>query len=420
MLTLLIGAGLARIVGLVSIPILTRLYSPDDYGVLAVYTSIVAILVPFLTFRYVTAIPLPKTDAMAFNLFVLCAKLIVFWTAIITIALAVFGKTILSWFSMEELASYWWLIAIGVFGTASYELFSMWATRKKSYKIIAKTQFSQSLLGNMVKIGLGLFSVKTLGLIVGQVIAQSGGIGGYLKGILKDFKDLAPALKNKKQKLLAGYYKDFPRYRLPSQLLMTLSIQAPVLMMATLYDKEVTGQLSLAMMALSLPVGLVGGAMARAYYGEIAALGKNNIGKITKLTMSVQKKMFFVGIPLSITVFFLSEMFFVVAFGDEWRVAGSFASILAPFVLFQFTSSPLMEVVNILGKQIVYFVLHGLRVFGFLGVYVYLYANQISDKGFVVVVSLYLSAFYFFASMLVLTMLLKERKRFFINADKLS
>src|SRR5690606_24586213 len=162
-------------------------------GVPAVDTSLVAVLVPVLTVRDVTGIPLPRTDAMAFSLLVWCATLFVFWTALMSIALAVCGRTSRSWFSMEELASYWWLIAIGVFGTDSYELFSMWATRKKSYKIIAKTQFSQSLLGNMVKIGLGLFSVKTLGLIVGQVIAQSGGIGGYLKGILKDFKDLAPA-----------------------------------------------------------------------------------------------------------------------------------------------------------------------------------------------------------------------------------
>lgn len=136
MITLAMGAGLARIVGIASIPILTRLYSPDDYGVLAVYTSIVTVLVPILTFRYVTAIPLPKTDAMAFNLFVLCAKLIALGTLLIALTLGLFGHTVLGWFSMEELAPYWWLIAIGVMGTASYELFSMWATRKKDYKVI--------------------------------------------------------------------------------------------------------------------------------------------------------------------------------------------------------------------------------------------------------------------------------------------
>src|SRR5690554_1208562 len=166
MLTLIMGSGLARIVGLASIPILTRLYSPEDYGILAIYTSIVAVLVPVMTFRYVTAIPLPKTDAMAYNLFVLCAKLIILSALFIGLLLAIYGKTILEWFSMEELASYWWLIAAGAMGAASYELFSMWATRKKDYKTIARTQFGQSLLGNLVKLGLGMLAVKPLGLIV--------------------------------------------------------------------------------------------------------------------------------------------------------------------------------------------------------------------------------------------------------------
>lgn len=417
MFTLLIGAGLARVVGLASIPILARLYSPEDYGVLAVYTSIVAILAPILTLRYVTAIPLPKTDAMAFNLFALCAKLILFGTFFIAIILAKFRETIFGWFSIEELASYWWLIVIGVMGTAVYELFSMWATRKKDYKVIAKTQFSQSLSGNMIKIGLGLLTLKPLGLIVGQMVAQSGGIGTYLKNELKDFKQLQPILQSKKQKLLACYYQDFPKYRLPSQFLMVLSLQAPVLMMATLYDNEVTGQLSLAMMALALPVGLVGGAMAKAYYGEIAALGKNNLEKITALTLSIQKSLFLVGTPFAAIVFFLSEIIFTVVFGREWTMAGVFASILAPFILFQFTSSPLMEIINILGKQIVYLVLHSLRIVGFLGIYIFMSVNQIDAKGFVMVISLYLSAFYFFASALVLMMLLIERKRlrFYVN-----
>lgn len=411
MLTLVMGAGLARIVGLASIPILMRLYSPEDYGVLAIYTSIVAVLVPILTLRYVTAIPLPKTDAMAFNLFVLCAKLIALGTLLIALTLGLFGHTVLGWFSMEELAPYWWLIAIGVMGTASYELFSMWATRKKDYKVIAKTQFSQSLLGNLVKVGLGIIALKPLGLVFGQIIAQSGGIGSFLKSALKDFKKLYPLVSNKKQKLLASYYQDFPKYRLPSQFLMVLSVQAPVLMMAALYDKEVTGQLSLAMMALSLPVGLIGGAMAKAYYAEIASLGKNNIDKIARLTFTIQKKLFVIGIPLAILVYLLSEMAFVMAFGEAWAKAGMFASMLAPFVLFQFTSSPLMEVINILGTQIVYLILHSLRIIGLIALYLYAYYFQLQEGNFVVVVSAYLSLFYLLASVLVFSLLIVSKNK---------
>src|SRR5690554_58835 len=322
MITLVIGAGMARIIGLASIPILTRLYSPEDYGVLAIYTSIVAVLVPILTLRYVTAIPLPKTDAMAFNLFMLCAKLILVGTLLISLVLAFFGETVLGWFSMQEFAHLWWLIAIGMMGTATYELFSLWATRKKDYKVIAKTQFTQSLTGNVVKIGLGLLSLKPLGLVIGQLIAQSGGVGSLFKNAYQDFKKLYPSLSNKKQKLVAKYYQDFPWFRLPSQFLMALSTQAPILMMSALYDKESTGQLGLAVMALSLPVSLIGMSMSKAYYAEIASIGKTDPEKIWQVTVNVQKKLFIVGLPAAVFLLFFAKPLFGFVFGDEWHTAG--------------------------------------------------------------------------------------------------
>lgn len=401
MLILLMGSGLGRIVGLASIPILTRLYSPDDYGILAIYTSIVAILVPVMTLRYVTAIPLPKTDAMAFNLFVLCAKLIVLGTLLVGILLALYGKTILGWFSMEKLAAYWWLIAIGVMGASSYELFGMWATRQKNFKVIARTQISQSLLGNLVKIGLGLLAVKPFGLVAGQVIAQSGGIGSYLKSTSKDFKKLTPSLDNKKQKILAGYYQDFPKYRLPSQFLMVLSVQAPVIMMAALHGSAETGQLGLAIMALALPVSLVGGAISQAYYSEVAAIGKANVAKIRRITVNTQVKLLAISAPIALIFIIVAKHLFEVLFGEEWAVAGEYAAILAPYVLLQFTSSPLVQVINILGKQFFFLAINILRVAGLLSIYLCSSVFWLSAESLVMLISVFSFLFYLCVSIFI-------------------
>lgn len=47
MAKLLIGDGIARILGFVITPVLTRIYLPAEMGSLAVFTSFVAILIPF-------------------------------------------------------------------------------------------------------------------------------------------------------------------------------------------------------------------------------------------------------------------------------------------------------------------------------------------------------------------------------------
>lgn len=411
MLTLLAGASLARAVGLLSIPVLARIYSPEDFGTLALYISFVAILTPVMTLRYVQAIPLPKTDLMAFNLFCLCLKLVGFFTVVIALVLAVWGGTVLRWFDMEALLPWRWLIVLGTAGTALYELFSFWATRKKEYKAIAKTQLSQSLIGNIVKVGLGVLSFRPEGLIVGQFLSQSAGVISFFKSAKKDFRRYLPRVSKTKGKIVAAYYQDFVWFRLPSQLLMVLSMQAPVMMVAALYNKEVTGQLSLAMVALSLPVGLIGNAMSKAYYAEIAAIGKRNIEKIINITLSVQKKLFLVGLPISVLIYYLAESLFRVIFGEEWAMAGFFASVLAPFVLFQFTSSPLMEVINILGVQLVYLILQGLRLLGLMILFMIAFCFQMEVDYFIIALSVYFSVFYLLVSGMVVYLLFRRRGR---------
>src|SRR5699024_3256850 len=109
---------------------------------------LVSILAPIMTLRYVQAIPLPRHDTVAFNLFTLCAALSFIAVAILVVVSMTAGRMILTAFNMGELAQWQWLIILGTLGVSSYELLSLWATREKAYRDIAVTQFSQSLAGD--------------------------------------------------------------------------------------------------------------------------------------------------------------------------------------------------------------------------------------------------------------------------------
>lgn len=394
MLTLAAGAGAARIIGFASIPIVTRIYSPTDYGILALYASAITILTPFATLKYTTAIPLPKNDRMAINLLILSLILVGLVCFVISIPLFLFGDVVLSWFNMKELANWWWLIVLGVAGSAIYEIFSLWSTRKRKYRAIAISQFTQSITGNSVKIILGLLAFKPFGLIFGQFLAQSSGVGTLIKSSVQDYIKNKNSINLARIRLVAFYYRKFAYFRLPSQFLMALSVQAPVLIMAALYGKEVTGQLSLAIIAISLPAGLIGSVMSQAFYSEIALLGRHNMAKIRMITIEVQKKLFLVGIPCSLMIMLFAESIFSIVFGKEWSTAGRFASILAPFVLLQLTSAPLVQVLNITGSQITFLIINILRISG-LGLIFFIFSNVDADEiGLVKAVSAFLSVFY--------------------------
>jgi len=401
MLTLMVGSGLARIVGLLSIPILARIYSPEHFGVLALYAAFIAILAPLMTLRYVQAIPLPKTDLMAFNLFSICFKLIVLFSLVLSVVFTVWGGIILGWLGMEALLPWRWLIVLGAAGAALYELFSLWATRKKNYKLIARTQIHQSLIGSLAKIGIGLLDLKPVGLIFGQFLSQSAGSASLIKNVRAELSAFIPKAQRSKEKLLVKHYQDFVWFRLPSQVLMALSLQAPILMVANLYGSNITGQLSFAMIALSLPVSLIGVSMSQAYYAEVSRIGRGNPRQIKRITLEIQKKLFIAAAPIALFIFFCSEWIFVLVFGDAWRLAGEYASILSPFLLLKFTSSPLDQVFNVVGKQSIYLFINLARLISYSVVFWLGHTLIVDSSVFVFILSLVMAGHYLFVTILV-------------------
>lgn len=409
MLTLALGSSSARAIGILSIPIITRIYSPSDYGVLALYVSTVSILVPAATLRYGTAIPLPRKDAFAINILALGFILILLYCASLFIIFYFFSDIIFLQFNISELGSWWWLIIISVAGAATYELLNSWATRKKKYRAMATTQFAQSLIGSSSKIVLGLLGYKPVGLIIGQLLTHSSGSGGLIKASFKELRTLIPNIRINRIKFAAAYYRQFPVFRLPSQLLLQISSNAPVLMMSALYNKGLTGQLSLAIMAISLPTGIISQAISSAFYAEIAKIGKRDLEQVSSLTMDVQKKLFLIGIPITILIILLAEPMFKVVFGTEWQLAGKYAAILAPFILLQFTSNPLMQVLNIAGSQKHFLLINIARILGLAVLLLIFKTSEFHSEIFVAALSIYLSLYYLGTTLFIIFTVKKSK-----------
>jgi O-antigen/teichoic acid export membrane protein len=360
--TLTLGAGAARLIGFASIPVLTRLYSPEDFGVLAIFTAFVALLLPIVTLRYVVAVPLPRHDGMAMNLMALSAALMLTMSLMIGAGLWALGPIVFGLLSMDVLAPYWWLIILGIMGAGTYELLSMWATRRRAYPVIAQTQVLQSTTGALVKIGLGLFALKPLGLLLGQIVAQSGGIGSFVTRFRTDFRRSSTHINRRRVAFLARFYRGFPIYRLPSQLLLVFSVKAPLLFAAIVYDVETTGQLGLALMALALPMSLFGTTISKPYYAEVAQFGRKEAAKIRKLTIAIVKRLFLFSLIPAMALFFSGPTLFQLAFGDRWLLGGEIASILSLYLVAQFVVSPIVQALNVFGRQSLYLQLNVQRI----------------------------------------------------------
>lgn len=156
------GSAAAKVIGVVTVPVITRLYLPEHFGVLSVFTAIAALLVPFGTLRYSMAIPLPKRDGTATNLVVLCGLCLLVMSALTFLIFWLSAPAILRLLSMDEMLPYWWLLPLAIAGTGLYELLSNWAVREKAFKPLARTKVWQAIIGGSFKIGLGFLGIKPL------------------------------------------------------------------------------------------------------------------------------------------------------------------------------------------------------------------------------------------------------------------
>lgn len=400
MATLLMGNGAAKLIGLASIPVLTRIYAPEDFGVLSIYTALVAILAPLLTLRYVQAVPLPKTDELAANILALSGILFLIMTIALSLALFFLGEYFLAAISMDALIDWRWLIVFGAIGVGLYEGLTEWATRKKNYRIIAQTQFNQSVLGTVIKIFLGFFGLKPVGLLVGQFVAQGGGVGTYLKFFWRDIKLHARNVSWGRMNLMFRYYIGYPLFRLPSQALLIFSTQAPLFFTAAFYGTEITGQLGLALMALALPVSLLGESMSKAFYAEMASIGRRQPHKVKRLTYIVIQRLVWLSVVPAFVLIFWGRWIFASIFGAHWADAGQFASVLAIYLVFQFVQKPVSYLMFVFDgqKQLLY--LNAQRAIATILCFVIGWWLELSVVTTVLIYSIVLSFHYLFGTFL--------------------
>lgn len=345
------GAAGAKVVGMLTVPVITRIYLPEHMGVLSIFAALAALIMPFGTLRYTMAIPLPKHDGVAANLAVLCACSLLVVTLLVTLFLWIFAPPFLKMLSMEKLLPFWWLLPLAIGGSGLYEILGNWAIREKAFRPLARTRVWQSFIGSITKIALGLLGLKPLGLLIGQLFSQAGGSLSLLMSFQGKFKKTWRHVTRKRIGFVLRRYSDFPKFRLPSQFLLIASTKAPLLFFAWQFGADTTGQLGLALTMLALPMTLFGQTTGQAYYAEIAWIGHKKPKEIYRITKSITKRLFLVSIPPFLILLLFGPWLFDFVFGDVWADAGVFASLLSMFLLTQFISAPLMNVFNVFEKQ---------------------------------------------------------------------
>lgn len=400
--TLVAGSSFAKVIGLAAIPVITRLYTPEQMGVLNTYIAVVAILSPFGTLRYVAAVPVPRTTGLAANLFMLNLIILFCSTFLLSIIAWWAGHEILAFFSFSALSPFLLFIVGGFFFSGFQEILSLWGTRSKAYSTLAKGAALQALIGSLVKIALGIVGYKSSGLIYGQLAQSASGILPLFRMCYVEIGRFRKSINFSRIAKAAFFYSDMPRYRFPSHILLMGAMQGPLFFTAFVYGMDEAGQLGLALTALALPVSLIGAAAGNAYFAEISALGKGQSEQILQMTRALTKRLCWVSLAPAATLMFAGSWIFSTVFGADWVLAGEYARALSVYLVFQFISTPLGNALTLYRRQDLFFKMNLFRFF--MVVVIFLIAREIGVSSLTAVFSysLCMSLHYFFSNRLIM------------------
>lgn len=338
-LTLMTGTALAQLIPLMIAPVLSRIYSPAEFGRLALYMSIVQILGAVANGRYELAIVLPKERMEGVQLTLVSIMITIGVSLFSLLGILFFSEQISQLLGDPKLSSWLFMVPISVLMIGLFNALNYYNIREKKFKDIAKANVFKSSGGSIFQLFLGFAKYTAGGLIVGQVMSHFFGNIRLMKHFLKE-KDTIKQTQWMDLKSLANRYIDFPKFSLWGIFFNTLSVNLSNLFISWFYTLSSVGYYSHAYRYLGLPVALMSKSIGQVYFQKLS-VAKLDKDVAVKVFFSTLKKLTIASLAIFVPLFFIIEELFSLLFGEEWRIAGNYASYLIPLFFIRFIFAPL-------------------------------------------------------------------------------
>jgi O-antigen/teichoic acid export membrane protein len=346
----LVGATfISQVVLIMSSLIITRLYTPEDFGILAIFTSLVAQIIVCASFRYEWAIPLPEDDRVATDLLLLCLIITAGIAPLIAIGVIFAGHPIALWLNAPALEPFLWLLPIVVLFGGWYQSLNYWSLRQKAFGLLAQTKIAQTFWTLGSQISIGFVSPGPLGLLVGAAFNQMAGSGSQALFFWQNYQSKIQDFSGSRLIKISRKYSKFATLSVGSSIVEAMSLAAPALLIAVLYDAQAAGLFALAQRVTSIPANLVGKSMSQVFLAHASELIRDDPQELKRLFGRTGIFLFTISLFLSLGLFF-SPWVFPLAFGDRWQEAGIMAQYTIPMFVGSMTIGSL-TILEWLDKQ---------------------------------------------------------------------
>ncbi|HCX9054550.1 TPA: type 8 capsular polysaccharide synthesis protein Cap8K [Staphylococcus aureus] len=392
---MILSSGIAQVILIITTPIITRLYSPAEFGEFTIFSNIAMILIPIINARYDLLIVNAKNDRSA-NILSQISFLISLLILLILIPIFAISAWLYPNFKLDFI-----FIIIMLFLVSLTNIFTNYLNKERKYKVLSLINVFRAGSMALLQIIFGLLSLGSLGLIIGFSLSYITGITlGY-----KTFKKHFNIVRNKEEtKPLFLENKNQLVYSTPSILLNSLSFSVVVFFIGILYTNTEVGIYGMAIRVLGIPVTIISLGLSKIFMQQANDYYIER-GNFRNLLLKFSSTLVIVSIILYVPLYLFSEELVNILLGHSWVDAITVIKIVIPLFVIRLIVSTVSLSVIVLQKQQLELILQALFLIGTTVTFVIskmlnlTFLNFVSINTAVLIVSymIFFIALYYFA-----------------------
>ena len=368
------GAVVNVVIGLGLSPIVSRMYSKEEFGIYYIYLSVITIGGLIINGMYNMAFVVPKREEDFLALLKFCLISSFFGSLIFLVFLVIARSPFLNWISAEELGHFAYLLPLGLFLSSLVVTFQNWNVRRKEFKTnsISSVVTGVTDRGSQIGFGLSLGSVFS-SLIFSKILSDIMTLITLSKRtMISEIRGALSIPISQMKKTILEYVK-YPKFILTGNFINRLSGDIPLYLFAATFDLRAAGAFGFATAILNVPYKVIGGSISTVYFQKATELYNKDKKLLQEFSKSSFMKMTFLGSLAFGFVFGFGDIIFNIVFSSEWNLAGRIARVLSLYYIFKIVSSPFSTVIRSVKKEeyglYLNIVLSVSRVFGiFVGI----------------------------------------------------
>lgn len=392
---MILSSGIAQVILIITTPIITRLYSPTEFGEFTIFSNIAMILIPIINARYDLLIVNTKNDRSA-NILSQISFLISLLILLILIPIFAISAWLYPNFILDFI-----FIIIMLFLVSLTNIFTNYLNKERKYKVLSLINVFRAGSMALLQIIFGLLALGSLGLIIGFSLSYIAGITlGY-----KTFKKHFNIVRDKEEtKALFLENKNQLVYSTPSILLNSLSFSVVVFFIGILYTNTEVGIYGMAIRVLGIPVTIISLGLSKIFMQQ-ANDYYIEYGNFRNLLLKFSSILVIVSIILYVPLYLFSEELVNILLGHSWVYAITVIKIVIPLFVIRLIVSTVSLSVIVLQKQQLELILQALFLIGTTATFVIskmlnlTFLNFVSINTVVLIVSymIFFIALYYFA-----------------------